>query len=303
MALVHRALTVGGSDLPNIIADVANKSLLQGYEGAPRTFTGWARRATLPDFKPVKRVQYGTVPALIKVGEHGEFRYAEVADSAESYALLTYGRIIGITRQVIVNDDMDALSRTPALFGRAGADLESDLVYAVLTANAAMSDSVALFHANHGNLTASGTAISIASMGVGRALMRQQTGLEDDSPINVAARTLLVPSALETIAQQQVAPISESFLRPGTLAAINPFAGTLEPVAEPRLDASSTTAWYMIADPAAVDTVEYAFLEGEEGIVTEQRQGFEVDGLEIKARLDVGVKAIDWRGLYKNNGA
>jgi hypothetical protein len=303
MELVGRAITVGGSDLPNIVANVANKSLLDGYTGAPRTFVPWCRRATLPDFKPVSRVQYGKVPALVEVGEHGEFRYAEVADSAETYALLTYGRIIGITRQVIVNDDMDALSRTPALFGRAGADLESNLVYTVLTANAAMSDAVALFNAAHGNYTASGTVISIASLGVGRALMRQQTGLEDDSPINVAARYLLVPSALETLAQQMVAPISESFLRPDAVAAINPFAGTLEPIAEPRLDAASVQSWYLIADPAAVDTIEYGFLEGEEGIVTEQRQGFEVDGLEVKARLDFGVKAIDWRGMYKNVGA
>jgi len=304
MEMVGRAITVGGSDLPNVVANVANKSLRDAYTGAPRTFTAWCRRATLPDFKPASRVQYGQASPLVEVGEHGEFRYAQVADSAEVYALVTYGLIVGLTRQLIVNDDMDALARQPAIFGRASADLESDLVYAVLTANANMSDGVALFAAAHGNLTTGpGTVITVANLGVARALMRLQTGLNSDSLLNVAPRFLLVPAALETLAQQTVAPISESFLRPDAPGTTNPFAGTIEPIAEPRLDADSALSWYLTADPAAIDTVEYAFLEGEEGLVTESRQGFEVDGVELKARLDFGVKAIDHRGLYKNVGA
>jgi len=303
MEMVGRAITVGGSDLPNVVANVANKSLRDAYTGAPRTFTAWCRRATLPDFKPASRVQFGQASPLVEVGEHGEFRYAEVADSAEVYALVTYGLIVGLTRQLIVNDDMDALARQPAIFGRASADLESTLVYAVVTANANMADGVALFAAAHGNLTTGpGTAISIASLGVARALMRLQTGLNTDSILNIAPRFLIVPAALETVAQQTVAPISESMLRPGATTDTNPFAGTLEPIAEPRLDADSPTAWYLSGDPAAIDTVEYAFLEGEEGLMTESRQGFEVDGVELKARLDFGVKAIDHRGLYKNDG-
>ena len=51
-----------------------------------------------------------------------------------------------------------------------------------------------------------------------------------------------------------------------------------------------------------IDTIEYAFLEGQEGVFIETRMGFDVDGVEIKARLDFGAKAIDWRGLYKNPG-
>jgi len=52
-----------------------------------------------------------------------------------------------------------------------------------------------------------------------------------------------------------------------------------------------------------IDTIEYAYLEGQEGAYVESRNGFDVDGVEIKCRLDFGAKAIDWRGLYKNPGA
>jgi hypothetical protein len=46
-----------------------------------------------------------------------------------------------------------------------------------------------------------------------------------------------------------------------------------------------------------------AYLEGQQGAYIETRNGFDVDGVEIKCRLDFGAKAIDWRGLYKNAGA
>jgi hypothetical protein len=77
----------------------------------------------------------------------------------------------------------------------------------------------------------------------------------------------------------------------------------LEPVVEPLLDASSASAWYLAAASSQVDTVEYCYLDGAEGPVIESDVGFEVDGVSYKCRLDFGAKAIDFRGLYKANGA
>ncbi len=68
------------------------------------------------------------------------------------------GKVIGITRQVIINDDLDAFTRVPSLFGTAAATLESDVVWGIVTANPAMGNGVALFHANHKNLTGAGAA-------------------------------------------------------------------------------------------------------------------------------------------------
>jgi len=294
--LAKRAL-MGNSDLPYILADVANKTLRQQYESTPRTFVPWTRRATAPDFKNINRTQLSGFPTLQSVAAGGEVKRGFVSDGKETYALGTYGRVIGITRQTIINDDMDAFTRLPGLAARAAADLESDIVYAVLTANAAMSDTVALFHASHGNLAGSGTAISVDSLGVGRAAMRVQKGLEN-RVINAAARYLLVSAAKETLAQQYT---SSNYV-PNSSSTINPFT-TLQPIAEPRLDAASATAWYLVADPMQVDTIEYAYLEGAEGPQLETRMGFEVEGMELKVVLDFAAKAIDWRGMYKNPGA
>lgn len=294
MQVAARALQ-GTSDLANIVANVANKSLRAAYQVAPRTFTRWARRATAPDFKALTRVALSDAPALEKVNEHGEFKRGAFTDGKETYQLVTVGKIVGITRQVIVNDDLDAFTRIPALFGTAAANYESDTVYAILTANAALSDGTALFHADHKNLGSG--AIAVAGLSSMRSAMRVQK-TPQSVVMNLQPRYLIVPAALETVAEQYT---SADFVSAKS-GDINPFKGSLEVVVEGRLDAASTAVWYGAADPSQVDTVEYAYLEGQEGVYVEHRVGFEVDGVEVKARLDFASKAIDHRGLYKSTG-
>ncbi|NYH13434.1 hypothetical protein GGD41_000662 [Paraburkholderia bryophila] len=234
---------------------------------------------------------------LEKVNESGEYKYGKLVDSGEVIQLGSYGKIISFTRQMIINDDLSALQRVPLYFGRAAANLESDVTYAALTGNTPMSDGKTLFHAAHANLGAGGP-ISIDTLTAGRAAMRVQKAPGDGTPLNGAPKFLLVPAALETVAGQYT---SNQYV-PNQANQQNPFYSTLTPIVEPRLDAVSTTAWYLAADPAAIDTVEYCYLEGEQGLYTEQDLDFDVDGLKVKARLDFAAKALDYRGLFKDPG-
>ena len=213
------------------------------------------------------------------------------------------------TRQALINDDLRGFDRLVGAFGNSAARLENRTVYAILTANAALADAGALFNATavttaggHANLTSSGTAISVTSLGVGRTMMRLQKGLQSEE-LNLTPAFLIVPATQENLAYQYT---SANYV-PATAATINEFrAGgrtALEPVVEAILDASSTTAWYLAANSGAVDTVEYCFLDGAEGPVIESEVGFEVDGISYKCREDFAAKAIDFRGLYKNVGA
>ena len=295
----------GGSDLPNIVLDAANKTLRAGYESVNRSFVPFCRRAVATDFKNINRIQLSGAPSLLLNRPGEEIKRGNVTDGKETYALATYTRITGIDRQTLINDDLSAFTRIPELMARAAADLETDTVYSVITTNAAMSDTGALFNATaittaggHANYTSSGTAISVTSLDVGRATMRVQKGLEG-RPINVTPAFLLVPAAKETLAGQYT---SDDFVSAKS-SDINPFKGRLQVVVEPRLDATSATTWYLIADPGQIDTIEYAYLEGQDGPYMESRLGWDVDGIELKVRLDFAAKAIDWRGMYKNAGA
>lgn len=286
------------SDFPAILANVANKSLLAGYEQLfqAQTFRPFVKVKTTPDFKQISRVRRGEVPSLDKIPEGASVTSGSIAESKEVYTLAEYGKIFAITRQTIINDDLSAFTELPMLFGGAAARLESDLVYAVITANAAMGDTVALFHATHSNLDTA-AAISIATLATARQKMRTQKGLAGKDYLNIIPRFLVVPAALETIAFQFTSP----GYMPQQGSNINPFAGTLTVVAEPRLDATSATQWYVFASPAdGVDTIELCYLEGANGPQVTTEMGFDVNGVRIKALHDVAAKATDWRGMFRN---
>lgn len=288
------------SDFPEVLSAVTAKTLRQAYEVYPRTFTPFCRQVLATDFKAMHRVQIGEAPQLLKVNEGGEFQRGTIGESKESYRIETYGRVVAITRQVLINDDLDAFTRIPAMYGTAIATLESDVVWGILIANAAMADGKALFHADHKNLAGTAAPPTVTAIGDARTAMAKQTGLDKKTVLNIRPSFLIVPAALELTAEQLVAqnltPAKTSDIVPASIR-------TLTPIAEPRLDAASATAWYLAANPAQIDTLEYAYLEGQQGAYIETRNGFDVDGVEIKCRLDFGAKAIDWRGLYKNAGA
>ena len=296
--------SMGTSDFSSLFANVANKRLRSAYEENPGTYAMWARRApNAPDFKNMSVVQLSGAPDLLQTNEHGEFKYGKLTDGAESYAVLTYGRIVSLTRQAIINDDLRSFERLVSAFGFAARRLENRTVYSQLTANAALSDTIALFHANHNNLgTGAGSALQLSSLTTARTAMRLQKGLANEE-LNLAPSYMIVPAALEQTAYQ----LTSSNYVPATQSNVNEFRvggrTAVTPVVEPILDANSATAWYLAAQSSQVDTVEYCYLDGAEGPVIESEVGFETDGVSYKCRLDFAAKAIDYRGLYKAAGA
>jgi hypothetical protein len=122
--------------------------------------------------------------------------------------------------------------------------------------------------------------------------MRAQKDLDGGLVMQEPA-TLLVPAALEMTARQLVAAFN-----PNSAGAVQPF--TLAVAVEPRLDAASAAAWYLVAGNQSA--LEYGYLDGAQGVQTDQRDGFEVDGIEIKARLDFGCGWVSPVGWVKSTG-
>ncbi|MFO1144526.1 MAG: DNA cytosine methyltransferase [Amaricoccus sp.] len=152
----------------------------------------------------------------------------------------------------------------PALFGTSAATLESDVVWGIFTSNPAMADGTTLFHASHKNLAGAGAALDVAGLAKARTAMAQQRGLDGKTLLNVRPSYLVVPSALELAAEQLLA----QNIVPAKAADVVPSSiRSLAVIAEPRLDpASGAVPWFLVASPAAIDTVEYAYLEGQEGV-------------------------------------
>jgi hypothetical protein len=311
MAMIGRAFTVRNeagaqstSDFANILANLAGKGMMKGWDEAEETFDKWTSPGTLPDFKQTKRVDLNLFPALDILDEGAEYNFASVGDRGETIQLATYGKKFRITRQVIINDDLNMLTKVPSRMGRAARRTIGNLVYAVLTTNAAMSDSVALFHATHKNLLTGGSSV-LSSTSLVSARAKMATQVDPDSRatggLNIRPKYLLVPAALEGTAGQVIRSSSDPAQTNAGVA--NPAANMAEVLAEARLDANSTTAWYMVADAGMYDTIEVSYLNGVQAPTMEQQLGWDVDGVEMKIRIDAGVKALDFRTMLKSNGA
>jgi hypothetical protein len=295
---IKRALQTT-SDFSQVFADTANRTLRASYQSVPSVLKQLAREATARDFRAKTKVQMSDAPTLLKVNEAGEYKYGALAEASESYKIDTFGRIIALSRKAIINDDLGAFNDLSSKFGQAAADFEAQFLLNLLESNTGngptMGDGKALFHADHGNKAESGAALSEATLSAARLAMRKQKGLSG-KPINITPKFLVVPPELETTAEKLLSAIQAS-----KTDDVNPFGGKLSLLVDARL--SDDGRWYAAADPATIEGLEYSYLQGEEGPQTETRAGFEVDGVEIKVRLDFGAAFLDWRGWYMNGGA
>ncbi len=284
------------SDFPILLGSTVNRTLRDAYALAPQTWRPLGRQTTVSDFREVSRVALGDIAALEKVNEHGEYKYGSLEEEGAPLKVGKFGKIIAITWEAIVNDDLSAMTRIPQALGAAAAQTESDVVWNLLLGNPTFIDGKTVFHADHGNLAASGGAINTTTLAAARAAMRKQKSKAGHF-LNLGPEYLVVGPDKELEAYQ----FTSSNYVPAKNADINDSRNaSLQVIVDARITGNQ---WYLYAAPGLVDTFEYAYLEGEQGVFTETREGFEVDGMEIKARLVFGAAWIDYRGVYKNAGA
>lgn len=292
--LAKRALST--SDFVDVLANVSYKTLRNGYAIQPRTFMPFITQGTLTDYKPAKRIAFGEMSSLDKVSEGEEYEQGTIGESSESIQLGKYGKIIKITEEIIVNDDLNAFSRVAQLAGAASARLESKLIYTdTLLANPNMSDSVALFHATHGNLPTA-AAITVASLGAAKAAMRKQKGVDGLDFLDLEPAFLICGPDKETEARQ----VLFGQVLANTTGNANIFANSMQLIVDSRITGNK---WYLSASPNVIDTIELAMLEGMNGPELSQESEFNGDFIKFKVKHVVGVKAIDYRGLTYNAGA
>ena len=299
MEIAGRAFST--SDFPVIMSNLASVTLLSAYNETPTTWRAWCSIGSQNNFKPSHKFRLGELPELEPVLEHGEYKMADMVETQDSFAIGTHGKKFALTRYAIVNDDLGAFTRIPQLFGAASARTINRTVYRLVKKNPKLAETgKALFSEDHKNL-GSAAALGIAALDTARVAMRRQAGLRKDSEkveLNITPTYLLIPPELETLANQILYSDTDiTSVNPGVK---NPFRNALTPIVEPAFEGYE---WYLTAAPGMIDTIEVAFLNGNQSPVVEQQQGWNVDGIEYKVRLDFGVFAYEHRGMYKNPGA
>ena len=292
MSMVGLAFTHSSSDFGQILIDVAHKSLLKGWETAAENFDQFTSRGTLTDFRAAKRVGLGDFGYLPQVGEGEEYTYGTIGDEGASVALATYGQLFSITRQAIINDDMHLLTKIPEKMGQAARATIAKLVFALLTGNAIAQDGKALFDASHKN-TLTGASLDVTSIDKAIQIMNGFVNARGE-PLAIEPEFMLLPTSLYTRAKQVLGSASVE----GTDAnsgIINPIRDIVPALKSARLQVADPKSWYLINKEA----IEVSYLDGIDTPYMEQQNGFTVDGVSTKVRIDAGVNVIDYRGIVK----
>ena len=294
--LIKAAMTT--SDFPSILENSLNKAIRRGYETEPASHRAWVRVQPVSDFRDQARPILGSAPELETVLEMGEYKHGSMEDDKATYKVTKFGRIVSLSWEALVNDDLGAFLRVQPALGQAARRKEADVVYALFTDNSGagqtMQDSDTLFHANHNNIATAGV-LNFSTLGAARTLLRKQTAL-GGGLLSLVPRFLIVAAEEETNAEILLASATRH-IATGTEAVQPEWISKLELVVEPRLD---NTAYYLAANSEQIDTCELGILDADGlGPMVEDEIEFEVDAKRWKVRHVFAARFLDWRGIVQ----
>lgn len=296
------------SDFPMLLEDAMHKVLNSAFDLASDTWNRWCGVGSVSDFRVHNRYKRGSIGPLEGYNEAGEFEYGTIPDAErEQQQVATKGKIVTLTREMIVNDDLSGFSAIVSDLGRAAAlSIETD-AYAALALNGNLgptlaSDGLPVFDAAHGNI-GTPAALTSDSLEEARILMKQQTDVGGNNYLNMMPSILLVPLGLYKNAWQSlISPADPQ--DPNGNSGVRNVTENMIPIGNivdtPYL---AGTRWYLLANPATDPVVEVAFLNGERSPMIDQEDYFASAGVRYRVMHEWGVAGVGYRGAVTNAGA
>lgn len=285
-----------------VLSNIANKFLLEGWGAGDMTWQAIAKRKNVKDFKTATSYRLGGALTYEKVGPSGEITHGQYTQDSYTNKAETYGRMLAITRTDIVNDDLDALSQMPYELGVAGIDAFNDIFWAIF-----LNNSTFFASGNNNVSTGAGSALALAGLAAAEAVFLRQTK-PNGKPLAVMPSILLVPPTLKATA---LTLMNSSLTIGGStnLPDGNIWNGRFRVASAPYMENSnftgySTAAWYLLASPQRLATIEAAFLNGRETPFIETADAaFNVLGIQLRGVHDFGVALQEPRAGVRSAGS
>lgn len=302
--IIAAAITHSTSDFSIVLENALHKTVVNAYNQQESSWRQFCGVSTLSDFRAHNRYYLSSFSDLKPVKENGEYEDGTISDAEkETITAKSKGRIINLSREIIINDDMGVFTQIAVKLGQAaGRTIEKD-VYALLALNSGngptMSDGKALFHVDHGNI-GTAAAPSVTAFDEGRVLMGKQMDPGSNDFVGIRPAIWLGPLGIggdaRVVNDSQYDPDSANKLqRPNKVRGL--FATVVD---TPRL---SGTGWYMLADPSMEPVFEVGFLDGNQLPTIVAEDSFRSNGRSWRVSHDYGVAAVGYRGALKNAGA
>jgi phage major head subunit gpT-like protein len=294
VAVVLRA-AFATHNISNILAATYGKYLLSGFEAVESVWEQISLVRPLNDLKAATGVRLDGGFVFDEVGNDGKLKSADAGDAARTLQAKTYGRMSSITRTDIINDDLGALTAVPRRLGRGAALKFNQVFWAAFEAS-----NSSYFQ---GATAGAGNALAIGSVETAYGAYRSLTD-PDSAPLGITPKILLVPVGLRitadkiqtgnTLLASSLGSTSSKVLEPQA----NVLAGKFTIVDSAYLSSSST--WWLAADPADLPTMEVGFLNGQRQPTVEQAEAdFDTLGIQVRGYFDFGVSKAESRACYR----
>lgn len=307
-----RAAGFSSLSLGTILENVAHKALIAAYQGQETVWQHFCAVKSYTDFKVQSRYRLDANGSFKKVAPDGEIKHVGLTDAKFTNQLDTYGAMITLNRQMMINDDLGAFVEIPSFLGHMSVVRVEEAFFTLLLSNPG-----GFFHAaNHGNLlTGTASALSVTALSSAETAFRNQV-TPNGKPMLISPERLLVPTTLKITADNIFASelliTGEDTTKPHQ----NPHAGKYKPYTSPYLNntaitdqdgnalsGQSNTQWYLFANPAVRAAFCMGFLNGQQlPTIESDETPFNTLGMQWRAFHDFGVGAEDTVGAVKATG-
>jgi len=251
-------------DIGGILSNVSNKFLLDGFFSVERTWRNICAVRNVGDFKTVTSYRLIGKDQYEPVAPGGELKHGTLGNEQYTNKADTFGLLMSIDRRDVINDDLGAITLTPRKLGRGSGLKINDVFWTIFLANSSF------FTAGNKNyLTGADTALTIDGLTKAEVAFLDQVDSEG-KPIGIMPAILLVPTALSAMGTQLFKSLELRDTTSSTKYPVaNPHQGKFRAevsryLANTKYTGASAKAWYLLADPADLPTIEVAFLNGQE---------------------------------------
>lgn len=294
------------TSLPQTLGNTANKMIMEGFMMVE---TAWRRVANV---RPVNDFKAHTLHRLTgdmtyeKVGPDGKLKHGEVGETNYTNQADTFGKMFSLTRRDIRNDDLGAFAAIRSRLGRGAGLAFNDVFWTEFLDNATF-----FATGNNNYFEGASSNLQSSSLQTAEQTLMDQTD-EDGKPFPVDGKILLVPTALKVDADELYVSTNLNTGGSSTKTKVpdrNVHAGKYEPVVSRYIgnasySGSSTTAWYLLADPRDIATMDVVFLDGQESPTVEEADAnFDTLGIEFRGYHDFGSAKHEFRAGVKSKGA
>lgn len=289
------------SDLPDLLGDAIGKSLLQAYAELPAQYQAFAAQVPFSGLYDYKPVIMSGVGALSDIPEASDYPIASLSESQETISQEKGGQIVSISMEMLLKDNLDALSRLPAAQAAAARRREHVKIAALFSPNSnhgkTMADGVAWFNSAHSNLIASGGgAPTAARLDATELLIANQTGL-DGQKLGLEGAVIVVPRALRNTTEALFSP---RYVPTTSTNALTPSQQSMSVATFNWL--ASDVIWYVFANPAICPTIVYGYPDNTDPLSLSLEDSFNNDCRKYKVTHWFGCGIADYRGSAMNPG-